>query len=234
MSDVLANALESYGGELKSLLTEHLKQRQPIVKRWTSDMYQYRNKYETEGGGKSKVFVGYTRSKTDSWVAQMTDMLFPSDDKNYGISPTPVPSIANVAKQQDSADPMTQAQINNARVIMQQAKERAEAMEKLIDDQLLECDYAQEARLCLHYAAVLGTGILRAPVVDVVDEKKWSEGELGEWGVSVNPKTIPVARLVLPWDFVPDMSAATLKDCQFVFERSFLTKRQCGVLTLFA
>lgn len=226
MSDVLANALESYGGELKSLLTEHLKQRQPIVKRWTSDMYQYRNRYETEGGGKSKVFVGYTRSKTDSWVAQMTDMLFPSDDKNYGISPTPVPSIANVAKQQDSADPMTQAQINNARAIMQQAKERAEAMEKLIDDQLLECDYAREARLCLHYAAVLGTGILRAPVVDIVDEKKWSEGELGEWGVSVNPKTIPVARLVLPWDFVPDMSAATLKDCQFVFERSFLTKRQ--------
>lgn len=228
----LANALESFGEELKSLLNEQLKQRQPIVQRWTKDMYQYRNQYESGStSGKSKVFVGYTRSKTDSWVAQMTDMLFPSDDKNYGISPTPIPSIANLAKQPDTADPMAMQQISNARSIMQQAKERAEAMEKLIDDQLLECDYGSEARLCLHYAAVLGTGILRAPVVDVIDEKQWSDNGVGEWSVSVNPKTIPIARLVLPWDFVPDMTASTLKDCQFIFERSFLTKKQLQNLT---
>lgn len=227
MSETLANALESYGAELKTLLDEQLKQRQPIIQRWVSDMHQYRNKYESNSSnGKSKVFVGYTRSKTDSWVAQMTDMLFPSDDKNYGISPTPVPSIAELAKQQDSQDPQQMAQISEARAIMQQAKMRAEAMEKLIDDQLLECDYAAEARLCLHYAAVLGTGILRAPVVDVVDEKQWQDDGTGNWTPTVNAKSIPVARLVLPWDFVPDMSAATLKNCQFVFERSFVTKKQ--------
>ena len=90
-------------------------------------------------------------------------------------------------------------------------------MEKLIDDQLLECDYAAEARLCLHYAAVLGTGILRAPVVDVVESKAWKQDSLGNWVGEIVNKTIPTARLVLPWDFVPDMTAPTLKDCQFVF-----------------
>ena len=89
MDNQLDSALDSFGAELQSLLAEQLKQRQPIVQRWTKDMYQYRNRYEDDvKTNKSKVFVGYTRSKTDSWVAQMTDMLFPSDDKNYGISPT--------------------------------------------------------------------------------------------------------------------------------------------------
>lgn len=227
----LLEAITAFGSDLRARLLEHIKQRQPVVQRWVKDMYQYRNQYE-DGikTNKSKVFVGYTRAKTDSWTAQMTDMLFPSDDKNYGISPTPMPDIANLAKQPDSSDPEQAAQISNARAIMQQAKERAEAMEKLIDDQLLECDYAAEARLCLHYAAVLGTGILRAPVVDTVESKAWRQDELGNWVGEIVSKDIPAAHLVLPWDFVPDMTAPTIKDCQFVFERSYVTKKQLQAL----
>lgn len=227
----ILEAITTFGADLKVKLLEHLKQRQPIVQRWVKDMYQYRNQYEESiKTNKSKVFVGYTRAKTDSWTAQMTDMLFPSDDKNYGISPTPMPEIANIAKQPDSEDPNLRNQISNARAIMQQAKESAEAMEKLIDDQLLECDYVAEARLCLHYAAVLGTGILRAPVVDVVESKAWKQDSLGNWVGEIVNKTIPAVRLVLPWDFVPDMTAPTLKDCQFVFERSHVTKKQLQAL----
>lgn len=227
MAETTETGLEGFGGVLLARLQEQLKQRQPIIQRWVKDMYQYRNQYESSvKTGKSKVFVGYTRSKTDSWVAQMTDMLFPSDDKNYGISPTPIPNIANLAKQPDSQDPMAMQQISQARQLMQQAKERSEKMEKLIDDQLLECDYASEARLCLHYAAVLGTGILRAPIVEVVDEKRWTDDGMGNWQPQSLPKMQPAARLVLPWDFVPDMSAPNLKECQFVFERAYLTKKQ--------
>ena len=227
----LLEAITAFGSDLRARLLEHIKQRQPVVHRWVKDMYQYRNQYE-DGikTNKSKVFVGYTRAKTDSWTAQMTDMLFPSDDKNYGISPTPMPDISNLAKQPDSSDPEQAAQISNARAIMQQAKESAEAMEKLIDDQLLECDYAAEARLCLHYAAVLGTGILRAPVIDTVESKAWRQDELGNWVGEIVSKDIPAAHLVLPWDFVPDMTAPTIKDCQFVFERSYVTKKQLQAL----
>lgn len=227
----LLEAITAFGSDLRARLLEHIKQRQPVVQRWVKDMYQYRNQYE-DGikTNKSKVFVGYTRAKTDSWTAQMTDMLFPSDDKNYGISPTPMPDISNLAKQPDSSDPEQAAQISNARAIMQQAKESAEAMEKLIDDQLLECDYAAEARLCLHYAAVLGTGILRAPVIDTVESKAWRQDELGNWVGEIVSKDIPAAHLVLPWDFVPDMTAPTIKDCQFVFERSYVTKKQLQAL----
>ncbi|MGC7559341.1 hypothetical protein [Pasteurella sp. PK-2025] len=231
MSEQIANAIESFGQTLQSRLIEQINQRQPIVQRWVSDMYQYRNQYEKQSStNKSKVFVGYTRSKTDAWSAQMTDMLFPSDDKNYGISPTPIPSIANIAKQPDSQDPMQMQQIQNARQIMLDAKERAEKMEKLIDDQLLECDYAAEARLALHYAAVLGTGILRGPVLEVVEQRSWKDDGLGNWSATSSFKNKPSVNVVLPWDFVPDMTAPNLKECQFVFERSYLTKKHLQAL----
>ncbi|MEB3492825.1 portal protein [Pasteurella multocida] len=231
MSEQLLNAIESFGQTLQSRLIEQINQRQPIVQRWVTDMYQYRNQYEKQSNtNKSKVFVGYTRSKTDAWSAQMTDMLFPSDDKNYGISPTPIPSISNIAKQPDSKDPMQMQQIQTARQIMLDAKERAEKMEKLIDDQLLECDYAAEARLALHYAAVLGTGILRGPVLETVEERSWKDDGLGNWSANSSIKNKPSVKVVLPWDFVPDMTAPSLKECQFVFERSYLTKKHLQAL----
>ncbi|MDA3978597.1 hypothetical protein [Gallibacterium sp. AGMB14963] len=214
--------LDGFGSELQALLYEQLKQRQPITERWVSDMYQYRNQYEggVKAGG-SKVFVGYTRSKTDAWTAQMTDMLFPSDDKNYGIQPTPIPEIATLAKQtEETPDVMM------ARQLMQQAKDAAEAMEKLIDDQLLECDYAAEARLCLHYAAVLGTGILRAPIVELKEKRYYQQTPSGEWQAQTESYIAPTAKAILPWDFVPDMSAPTLKDCLFTFERNAVTKTE--------
>ena len=72
----LLEAITNFGSELKAKLLEQIKQRQPVVERWVKDMYQYRNQYSTSTTtGKSKVFVGYTRAKTDAWTAQMTDML---------------------------------------------------------------------------------------------------------------------------------------------------------------
>ncbi len=98
-NETLESALEVFGQRLKNDLQTQLNERRPIEQRWVKNMRQYKSMYEdakkkaAEKDDKSTVFVGYTRSKTDSWVAQMTDMLFPADDKNYGISPTPVPDL---------------------------------------------------------------------------------------------------------------------------------------------
>jgi hypothetical protein len=39
-----------------------------------------------------------TRPKTKAWSARLGDLLFPADDKNWGISPTPVPELTETAK----------------------------------------------------------------------------------------------------------------------------------------
>jgi hypothetical protein len=226
---------ESFGQTLLAQLQEQLQERSPIESRWVDDMRRYMGKYEesfyedARAQERSQVFVGYTRSKTDAWTAQMTDMLFPADDKNYGIQPTPVPELDKVLEQ----DPNQETDMAvMAKQTMDEAIARARAMESQIDDQLAECDYAGEARWMLHYAGVLGTGILRAPVMQAKKTSKWQEIQAGVWEATVKHESKPAVRSVYPWDFVPDMSATCIEDCRFTFEREYLTKKELGNLLL--
>ena len=53
------------------------------------------------------------------------------------------------------------------------AARAAEAMQKEIEDQLVECQYNAEVRKVLHDAAVLGTGVLCGPLVVKRTRKAW-------------------------------------------------------------
>lgn len=225
----LLTPIENFGQELLGLLTTQLQERSPIEQRWVDDMRRYMSKYESafyndaKEQKRSSVFIGYTRSKTDAWVAQMTDMLFPADDKNYGIHPTPVPELERIL------DLDVELQSDAAQVAKKQMDEaiaRARAMESQIDDQLEECDYAGECRWMLHFSGVLGTGIVRAPVMEVRKTSSWKDVGEGTWKAEITYEDKPSARNVYPWDFVPDMSATCIDDAGFTFEREYLNKRK--------
>lgn len=47
---------------------------------------------------RSTVFVGVTRQKTNTAEARIADILFPTDDRNWGIQPTPDPKITRLLK----------------------------------------------------------------------------------------------------------------------------------------
>ena len=222
----------AFGTELQQRLQDNLRQRMNIERRWVADMRRYQGQVtESElkdavDQGRSCVFVKYTRNKSDAWAAQMNDMLFPSDDKNWGIEPTPVPSLNKLAQlvRGDTGEPTPEAQ--QAHQILAEARLRAEAMEREIDDVLTECDYPAEGRRCIHYAAVLGTGILKGPQVELFNTSKYQQIDGGEWIGMIEQEERPVARNVYPWDFVPDMSGRELRDCEYVFERHYMTKKQ--------
>ena len=226
----------AFGVELSQRLKDNLRLRLPIEKRWVDDMRRYQGKLtdseisEAAKQGRSCVFVKYTRSKTDAWAAQMNDMLFPSDDKNWGIEPTPVPSLIKAAQEvmldeQGNEQPTPEAA--QANQILDDARQKAEAMEREIEDVLTECDYPAEGRRCIHYAAVLGTGVLKGPQVEVFNTSRYQFDETsGDWLGVIESVERPVARNIYPWDFVPDMSGRELRECEFVFERHYMTKKQ--------
>jgi hypothetical protein len=56
---------------------------------------------------------------------------------------------------------------------MEMAQKKSEAMTREIDDQLVECDYNGELRKVLHDAAVLGSGVIKGPVVINRTRKAW-------------------------------------------------------------
>lgn len=244
--------LELLGLGLRKTLETTVLARSSVESRWVEDLQQHLGQYD-EGTLKdlratkrSSVFLNITRVAVNQSESQLADLLFPTDDKNYGISPTPNPQISSdlkddsVAKMPDGStladaqtgQPVTKAEL--AARARQLAHERAEAMEREIDDQLVECDYPGEARKALHYAAIFGTGILAGPEATQAVNHRFSftDDENGGRVAILNTETKrkPLARAVAPWDFYPDMSGATIQDAEFLFERSFMTRKQVRLL----
>lgn len=215
---------------------------------------------------RSTVFIGMTRQKTNAAEARLADILLPTDDRNWGIQPTPDPYLSQMAKdtrmvselppqvsqrfgqqlgqmqqpmqpgmpQQPQQPPMPQQPMQPgmppqqgmpmtgdvtgmqqpmqqpapspelrmkdvARAVMELAQQKAEAMTREIDDQLVECDFNGEQRKMIHDAAVLGTGVLKGPIV--------------------------INRMRRAWQPYTDMSGATIHQVEIVEERSPATFR---------
>jgi hypothetical protein len=95
---------------LSQLATDAATKRKDVERRWLADMCQYagvRDVSEARGAPEvhttraptgSQVFVNITRPKTNRVEGRICDILFPADDKNWGIQPTPVPELSTVAR----------------------------------------------------------------------------------------------------------------------------------------
>lgn len=194
--------------------------RQTIEDRWVEDIRQYNGQYSADivkrfKPGASAVFVNITRPKTNAAIASMSDMLFPTDDRNFSIKPTPVPEMIDEVEKNR---------------LQQEAERRAELMQAEIDDQLSESNYNHVGRQVIHDGCVVGTGVIKGPVILGRSKKQWQEVVDGESGASVMVLNIvaentPSVQAVDPFNFFPDMSAATLDDAEFVFERHYMSHR---------
>lgn len=90
---------------LESKLREAINARGPIELRWLRNLEQFNSRYDVntwnrlnQNPDRSKIFVNVTRPKTTAWEARLNDLLFPTDDKNWGINPTPVPDLVEAAE----------------------------------------------------------------------------------------------------------------------------------------
>lgn len=105
----LADRLKGIIGRFEALALRRIGQRQSLEDRWLEDLAQYHGRYDAEtqkklkGSKKSKLFINRTREKTDAMSARLMDLLFPTDDKNWGIQPTPVPRLTKAAEQAERA-----------------------------------------------------------------------------------------------------------------------------------
>ena len=84
---------------LQSEADRRVTRRVIIEKRWIDDLRNYHGQMSpserqrfTDNPG-SQVNVNITRPKTNAIIARMFDLLFPTDDRNWSIAPTPVPEM---------------------------------------------------------------------------------------------------------------------------------------------
>lgn len=210
-------------------------ERRETEQRWLSDLRQYKGRYEAEelaaiGPTRSRTFVRKTRVKIKTLDSRVADLLFPTgSEKNWTVRPTPRPTLSPGQKQQIAQQltqmreqaggqvaPITRQDIEQAAV--QLAENAANAMARTIDDQLAESRYKGACLQAIHSGHLYGTGVLKGPLVErKVRTRFVSDGS--KWTTQQESFLAPFVEFVPLWRFYPDMQAASLRMCRFVYER---------------
>ncbi len=235
--------IQLLGYSLAKLAEEQVGIRRVVEDRWLNDLERFMGQYDAatasrlSATGGSKAFVNLTRAKTAVAEARLSDMLFPSDDKNWGIQPTPVPELAKMAQDPGQARSSQGVLVNDdegnpvrnmdlAGEAMDDAMERSRAMEKEINDQLVEARYHAIMRDVIHDGCVFGTGIVKAPIILARQRKSWKNVGEGVHSMDMVDEYRPGVEKINIWDFFPDMAATHIDEANFIFERRYISKKQ--------
>lgn len=230
------------GTKLQDLFNDAELDRLTIEQRWLKDLRQYKGDYDPEikaalHAKRSKANMSLTRTKVKTVDARMMDILFPAGaEKNWGIEPTPVPEL-NPQLVQEISQQITEmqgGQVPSAkeidRILFDEARARAEDMEKEMHDQLSEIKYREIIRGVVHSGNLYGTGILKGPMVKQNVSKRYVKQGDG-WGQLKLTSFSPYAEFVPVWDIYPDMTASKMEDCRYVFQRHVMPKQKLFALS---
>jgi hypothetical protein len=260
-----AEKLQSFGSSLGGQRDEWIRSRGSygVDKRWIEDEDQYNGKdniakaasqmmTSVEQGypvttqmakpHRSTVFIGMTRQKTNAAEARLADILLPTDDRNWGIQPTPSPELMGMSKDNKMAmDPQGQPVMGEdgqpvrvrdvVKAVLEMANKKALAMQTEIEDQLVECNYNGELRKMIHDAAVLGTGVVKGPIVTNRTRKAWQPmtDSMGQTvhQIEIVQEISPASFRVDPRNVWPDPGCGeNIHNGKGIYEREQVTAKQ--------
>lgn len=250
--------LATLGQALQRKFAEIETKRTYIEDRWLEDLRQYHGRYDP--GVESQLveaescslFLNISKPKTNAFAARVMDMVLPTDEKNWGLQPTPVPELAQLGSSSTPDAPAMAPQPDGTMApiatpegapvlekdlvkgIEDEAQDRCEQMELEIDDQLAETRYNGVQRKAIEQMARLGTGIIMGPVI--LDEWRitWvpqddpTKPGKKQWVRTPVPNTDkrPGVQWVDCWNFYPDMSANEPGGWEFAFVQYLINKAE--------
>lgn len=235
--------LKSLGQRLMADFTSYERDRRLAELKWARNARQFLGIYDPEvetmlAKDQSRAYPKITRVKCVSMLSRLMNLLFPSSEKNWGLTNTPVPNLSeedlNMLLQtlelsQDPNVPLEDKIIEMA--VIEFAKERSANLEREIEDQLLEIggtrqlDYVALCRRVLMSGIVYGMGVLKGPFARMLELRTW-ERVNGR----IIPKTYQAYRpqldFVSLWDYYPDMSAKYFHQMDGQFQRIVQSRQQ--------
>ena len=236
---------------------EQVSLRQHIEYRWLERIRQYYGFYDQtieadlKEKKQSRAYIKITGAKTRAMKARLFDLVFPTDDRNWAIEPTPVPKLTREMREaqghaKQAAEKANRAQdlgnmeevaaaveygndqanlAASASMEMEKFQRSADLMQEEMDDQLVECGYPQQSRLLIADGCKIGTGVLKGPMVMDGGRGRWQQAG-DSYALVQSDAPRPKIRRVDPWSFFPDMSARNIDEAEFTYERYLWTKSQ--------
>ena len=241
--------VQALGQKVVGIYNERVAFRTTLEQRWLADVRRYNGEYAPEvlktlqnRRYGSRMYVPLVRRICNIVEARLSDMLFPTEERNFAIDPSPVPQLVqaeSLAQQLPpgemipagpNGEPMeVSAVMNGIRELREEARSKADNMQREVDDQLRQANYGAVSRRAIHEAMVMGTGILKGPMVLNRTKKVWDMSQ-GEAAFRRMEDLSPTVVQVSIWDFFPDMSARTITESESDIERHYFTKAQLAEL----
>jgi len=237
--------VQGIGQRIVGTYYERVAMRYELEQRWLRDIRRYNGQYDPEvlqalqnRKYGSQMYVPLTRRVVNIVEARLTDLLFPTEDRNFAVDPRPVPTLIRAEALASKLHPQAMVPAGpdgqplqashimlGIRELREEARARADNMEREIESQLRDANYPAEARRAIHEAMVIGTGVLKGPMVLNRIKRVWEDGQLKR-EEDLSPTVVQVSA----WDFFPDMSARTLKESESEIERHYKTKSEMARL----
>ena len=243
------NKLKAIGMRLQAQFTGYERDRRLAELRWAKSARQFLGIYDPEiesqiEKNRSKAYPKLTRVKCVSMLSRLMNLLFPSSEKNWGLTCTPVPNLSEedltlilstLQLSQDPSVPLEDKMIEMA--IQEFAKERSRNLEREIEDQLAEIggsrmvDYVSLCRKILMSGIIYGMGVLKGPFIRMQQQRTWERVQDPMTGqMTIRPQTIdafrPQFEFVPIWDYYPDMSAKYLHQMDGQYQRIVMARHQ--------
>lgn len=239
INDTLAQKLRAMFQEFETL-------RRPLETEWLENLRQHKGVYDPETLSKippnsSKVYPKITRARDNTVLSRLHEMLFPSNDRNWEIEPTPIPKVPDAIKEEIktaliSQDPQTgmiilptQQQIDQA--IKEYAIMSCEQMSAEMEDQLTEMDYSMRVgKPCLKSGVIYGSGIVKGPLP--IEYWVTTYEATDDDVVSKETKKVsPYFQQIKIWNIYPDMNVTDWEQQEGCFERHVMSKHELRKLS---
>ena len=224
--------------------------KQPVEQRMLDCLRRRKGEYDaeklaaiTQQGG-SAIYMMLTATKCRAAAAWLREILMPTNERPWGLDPTPLPDVPleyiqafgqrlqaqlqQAAGQGGQVEMPSRERIKEIilREVQKRARTAADAMEEVIADQLAEGGWDEAFESFLDDFVTFPAAVLRAPVLRRVPSFKWTEG----WNLVETQEVRPEFERVAPFDLYPSPDAVTIDDGAYLLERVRYTRAQLNQL----
>lgn len=251
----------SLGAKLAAIFERNKKLRQYKETEWLQSVRQIKGIYDPGvilDKDQSSVYPKMTRKYCRMVLSRLHEMLFPEGDRNWDMEPTPEPKMARVVVNNIASALLKQREAEYMQIAQQAQQQQGDIesipkpkvtleelelainewckvankkMRTVIDDQMIETAYTEEAKKVLRSGVDYGTGILKGPLVEKRKIRSWKQNDdNGEWDEFYRDKELPLLSNVRIWDWYPDMSVTELKQSNGNYERHVKNKKDLNAL----
>jgi hypothetical protein len=97
-------ALLAIVSRMEAEVNSRISKRYSLEQRWIADLEQHHGRYDPTTAKilldeeRSGLFINATRPKVEAMSSRLKDLLFPTDERNWAIKPTPVPKLTEAAE----------------------------------------------------------------------------------------------------------------------------------------